>query len=402
VIVLASLTASAQVSRAPVDEDDLPVGSELPRVVPIAVADSYYAFHDPRPATRSATLMSTADRHNEFAVNLLAIGARLEHAKLTGTVVLHAGTSVDALYASTPSSIRSSQEVWKHIQLANVGWRTGDFHLQAGVMPSLHERESFVSTDNWNYTRAMIADSTPYYVLGARVTWRLTPTFAATATAFNGYDTFGDRNRGKTGQLRFIWQPTDNLTIANSTLGGPEQEPIEGKRAPIRFIDDLLIEYKLHARVHLALEGWLGTERNANVEDPRKGTVTEAYVMKHPTFYGATAWAKWQFAETTYLAVRGETAHDPAGVVIGRGARTGGEPIPGQRLYAGTFTFGWQPHPRMIARVEATHRASTERFFRGGDDTSYIITLPLGGDSTFSSDARKSSTTFVVSAAFAY
>src|SRR5512140_579717 len=77
-------------------EDELPSGNELPRIVPIAVADTYFAYHDSPPPDREATMMTTASRHGEFALNLAALGFRLEHAKILGTVVLQAGSSVDA------------------------------------------------------------------------------------------------------------------------------------------------------------------------------------------------------------------------------------------------------------------------------------------------------------------
>ncbi len=396
VVVLASAAAYAV-------EDDLPVGDEPPRIVPVVVADTYYAFHDPAPATRSATLMSSANRHNEIAVNLLALGARVEHAKLTGTAIVHAGTSVDALYSSPDNPLSGAREVWKHIQQANVGWRTGDFHLEAGVLPSQVGRESFVSTENWNYTRAIIADSTPYYVTGLRATWRFMPTLSLAATAFNGWDHLGDRNSHKSGSLRLAWNPTEKLTIANVLIGGWEQDIIQDGRRPFRVFDDLVVTLQVHKRVHLALEGWFGNEQNHEVEDPRKGTPALKHVIKNPSYYGAALWAKWQFGDTTYVALRGEGLNDPAGVLTFRGGREKDEPVPGQKLLAGTVTLGWQPHPRMIARVEAAHRTSNERFFTGGDKLAYDETLgSTGQPATFRSDARKSSTTLVISAAFSY
>lgn len=397
--LFALLVVSSNTARAA--EDDLPVGSENPRVVPVLVADSYYAHHDPPPAGRSATLATTANRHNEIAINLIAVGARLEHAKLTGAAVLHAGTSVDALYSGVAAPVRSELEIWKHIQLANVGWKMGDLHVEAGIMPSLTGRESFVSTENWNYTRAIVADTTPYYVTGLRATYRVAPTFSVTATAFNGWDHHGDRNKQKSGQLRFLWEPSDKFSVANSVMAGAEQVRIAGQDTSYRLFEDLVVQYRLHARVQLALEAWIGTDRNLRVEDPRKGTVAEAYIAKNPMFYGGAVWARWQFADTSYIALRGEGVDDRYGVITGRGARTVQEPAPGQRLLAGTITYGWQPHPRLLARVEAMHRLADEPFFAGGDPRTYDEDVAAtGGRQSFVSEARKGSTTFLVSAAF--
>lgn len=407
---LFAVTLSAVATLAPqarAAEDDLPVGDESPRFVPSAVADGYYAHHDTAPtgpSGGSATHMTTASRHNEFAVNLAAIGARLEHAKLTGAIVLQAGTSVDALHARAPGD----REVWKHIQLANVGWKAGSFHFEAGVLPSLVGREGFVSTTNWNYTRAFVADMTPYYLTGARATWRLSPAWALVGTIFNGWDIHGDRNAGKSGQLRVAWTPSEKLSIESSTLVGQEQVPVAGRDRPLRLFEDLVIALQVHKRVHLALEGWAGTERNDRVEDPRKGDARAAVLVKHPWFYGGALWGKWQFGDTVYLAGRAEALSDEAGVLTGSGARQpfvpgpvpAGEPFIGQRMAGGTLTFGWQPHKSFLARVEALHRVSDHPFF-SGSVTEYAETA-AGGTATYVSQARKSSTTFVVSAAFSY
>lgn len=394
VVLLAPATARAV-------EDDLPVGDEAPRFRPIAVADGYYAYHDTSPGQGgSATLMSTANRHNEFAINLAAVGGRLEHAKLTGTVVLQAGTSVDALYEGS----RGNPEVWKHIQLANVGWKTGDFHLEAGVLPSLVGRESFVSTDNWNYTRAIIADSTPYYVTGARLTWRAMPTLSLAATIFNGWDTYGDRNKNKSGQLRAVWTPSDKLTVESSTLAGSEQVPVEGQKTTYRVFEDLVLSFHLSDKLAFALEGWVGSELEYRVENPLEGDVKQAAFVKNPLFYGGALWAKYQFGDTVYLAARAEGLNDEAGVITGKGARDffNKEPFIGQKLAAGTLTFGWRPHKSFLARVEGSHRISDHPFFRGGR-TEYTETPTETNTPTpYSTEARKSSTTFVVSAAFSF
>lgn len=381
-------------------EDDLPVANEPPRIVPVAIADAYYAFHDPAPSTGSATLATSANRHNEIAVNLIAIGAKLEHAKLTGAVVLQAGSSVDALYAGTPTPVGTYREVWKHIQLANVGWRMGDFHVEAGVLPSLVGRESFISTENWNYTRAIMADATPYYLTGLRATWRFIPTMSASLTAFNGWDTHGDRNKHKSGQLRLSWFPSEKFTVDNTVLFGKEESPVEGKTLPTRLFEDLVIGYQLHRRVHLALEGWFGYEKDANVLDRSKGDLVNAKNYTNASFYGGALWAKWQFADTTYVALRGEAVSDPAGIITGRGGRIQQELAAGQNLLAGTATVGWHPHPRLLARVEAAHRVSDTRYFLGGSSEPYVE--PLEPNALFTTQARKSSTTFVVSAAFSY
>src|SRR5438094_5154265 len=97
-IVAGAFVLSASSARAA--DDELPTGNDPPRLVPLASADVYYAYHDTPPASGDATLMSSPVRHNQFEVGLVSIGARLEHAKLIGTAIVQAGTAPDALYSS--------------------------------------------------------------------------------------------------------------------------------------------------------------------------------------------------------------------------------------------------------------------------------------------------------------
>ena len=396
---LALATASARAA-----EDDLPSGNEAPRLVPVVVTDGYYAYHDTSPGQGgSATLMTTANHHGEFSVNLVALGARLEHARITGAVVLQAGDSVDALYGNA----RGKPEVFKHVQLAHVGYRTGDWHVEAGVLPSLLGRESFVSTDNWSYTRALVADLTPYFVAGARVTLRVTPTLTANATVFNGWDTFGDRNGSKSGHVRLAWAPSARLAIESSTVAGREQVPVAGDQPSTRVFEDVVASYEVHPRVHLALELWGSKELDYRIEDPLKGDKKQAAYVRSPVSFGGALHAKWRFGETVYLAGRAEALADDAGVLAGNGARAAwepvnGEPFIGQRLAAGTLTFGWQPHKSLLMRVEGVHRVANHPYFAGAR-SEYVETPAVTETArTFQTVARTSSTTFVASAAFAF
>ena len=375
IAVAASLAPS--IARA-AEADDLPAGNDPPRLVPIAVIDTYYAYHDTPPPNREATFMTTAVRHDEFQVNLAALGVRLEHAKLLGTLVLQAGTSVDALYPPRSAAPQlSNPQVWKHIQLASIGYRLGsDVTVEAGVMPSHIGNEGFVSTKNWNYTRALISDATPYFVAGAKLTWRAAPTWTIAGLVYNGWNTYDDVNRSKSGGLYVSWAPSETFSITDSAHVGPGAF---GTHA-LRVYDDLVLKAQLHARIAIALEGGYGFDKVAGVAS--KNVIATA------------AWVRWLFTDTTYFSVRGELLYDDHGIFTGSGQRTLPSDVEGQRLYEGTFTLGWIPHPNFIARVEAMHRLSNNPYFAAGSV----------GDSSGASvtNAQTKSTTFVASLAFSY
>lgn len=376
--VLAAVAVLLFSQSANAADDDLPAGDSDPHVRLTGVGDAYYAYHDTPPPGREATFMTTASRHNEFALNLAALGVKLEHSKLTGTILLQFGTSVDELYKNTNSAL-------KYVQLANVGWRAGDLTLEAGVLPSLVGRESFISTENWNYARALVAESTPYFLAGARATYQLAPTVKLGATVANGWSTYRGAGSFPTGQLFVSWKPTDSIEIDDTVLASAQTSDV------VRLFEDLVVWFKVHDRVELALEGWVSREQGFHGTDPivngLPGNEMAAYeTLDNPFAYGGALWAKWKFAQTVYFAGRIEGISDRAGALTGTGARDLRQTVSaGQKLAEGTLTVGWQPHPRLLGRVEAMHRISDQPYFVGEND-----------------DPKKQSTTFVVSAAVSF
>lgn len=334
-------------------DDELPSGAESPRIKPVLVADAYWAYHDQVPLVRRATALTTGSAHHAFSANLVAAGAKIDHAKLFGQVVVQFGDSVDNLYG-TSSSLR-------HVQLASVGYRfASDFWFEAGVLPSEIGREDFVSTRNWNYSRAFVSDATPYFVTGARVGWRALPTLALDVTAFNGWNALGfqDGNDGKAGSLHVAWRPTAWLSVDDTIVFGRELSPSgldDGK--PWRLFEDLAVEVRPFKWLQFAVEAWGGREQGYVVRD----ATTRAEVQKDPMYYGANAAVRVVPSETTSVAVRAELFHDEYGMLLGPSDLRGKAPT---ELRGLALTLGWQPHPALLVRVEALHRTAKEEFFR--------------------------------------
>ena len=370
-IIAAGLSAITLLSTrsASATDEDLPSGDDPPRLVPIVSVDGYYAYHDTPPSSGNATFATTAVRHNEFQLNLVSVGARVEHAKLLGALILQAGTAADVLYAPPPSrSPNANPDTWKHIQEAHVGYRIGsDVAVEAGLFPSHIGNEGFTSFGNWNYSRAMISDATPYYLAGVKAKWSASPTFALTALVYNGWQGLQDANKYKSGGLRVDWTPSDKIAVFDAISVGPET----GDDREIRYFDDLVVSLALHPRVSVAAEGYVGLDRGKDK-------------TRDAGFWGAAAWIRWLVGETTYFAVRGERLVDTAGLLTDCGARAPCARGDGQKLLGGTLTLGWFPHPMLLARAEGVHRRADRAFFAAGNG------------------AEDRSTTFVTSLVFSY
>jgi hypothetical protein len=104
-------------------------------------------------------------RDGRPAVNLAYVRADYARGGLRVHGALAAGSYMSANYAAESRGLRNILEANVGVRLA----RKADVWLDAGVLPSHIGFESAVGRDNWNLTRSMVAENSPYYETGVRL-----------------------------------------------------------------------------------------------------------------------------------------------------------------------------------------------------------------------------------------
>ena len=125
-----------------------------------------YDFNKPTTHTRPSFIYSH-NRHNEFNLNLGFVKANYTGEKFRANLALAGGTYMNANYVAEPG-------VLKNIFEANAGIRLHkkrNLWLDAGIFPSHIGFESALSKDCWNLTRSILADNSPYFEAGAKLTY---------------------------------------------------------------------------------------------------------------------------------------------------------------------------------------------------------------------------------------
>jgi len=146
-----------------------------------AYIDGYYAWDFSRPASFDRSYTTQPARHAEFNVNLGFIEAKLSGPRVRGRLAIQFGTSVQANYAGEPHIGHiSGPGVSQFIQEAVIGYQISrTLWVDGGVFFAHTGFEGWITRDNLAYTRSLIADFSPYYEAGAKLTW--TPSAAVTA-----------------------------------------------------------------------------------------------------------------------------------------------------------------------------------------------------------------------------
>ena len=125
-----------------------------------------YDFANPENHTRPSFLYSY-NRHNEVALNLGLIKLSYQKQNLRSNIALMAGSYPNSNLAAEPG-------VLKNIYEANIGFKLSESKnvwIDAGVFSSHIGFESAIGKDCWNLTRSILAENSPYYESGVKVSY---------------------------------------------------------------------------------------------------------------------------------------------------------------------------------------------------------------------------------------
>lgn len=301
-----------------------------------AFVDGYYAWDTGRPRRLDRAFTTQPARHNEFNVNLVYVEAVLEGARVRGRLALQAGTSVQSnSFAEPQVGSVSGGVLSRTIQEATVGVRLHPrLWVDGGIYLSHIGLESWISRDNPTYTRSLVADYTPYYLSGARLTWEATRTVRAQLHVMNGWQNVSETNGAKAVGTRVDWTPRPRLLLAWATFAGDEQpDSLPGR---LRLFNQFLARWTPAA--------W---ELTATVDAGRQARPGGG----GDTWSGGALVARRAITPTVRLAGRVEYLHDRAQVLVATGtpggfrttsASLGLDVAPDARLLWRTELRGWR------------------------------------------------------------
>lgn len=130
-----------------------------------AFLDAYYAYDFNHPRWKERPYTTQAQRPHEPNINLAHLGLNLKEDKWHGRLALQGGDSVRAnTQLEANQDLGGIQEAYLGHRLASKTW------LDAGIYLGNIGMESWISKNNFNYTRSLLLDYVPYYLAGLRLT----------------------------------------------------------------------------------------------------------------------------------------------------------------------------------------------------------------------------------------
>ena len=335
------------------------IGDTSVSVAVSGFVDAYYVYDFNHPRTLDRPFTTQAARHDEFNINLAYLAATLAGPRLRGRFAAQFGTSVQANYAAEPRiGTLSGPEVSRFIQEATAGYEAAPtLWIDGGVFFSPFGSESWISRDNWTYTRSFIADNSPYYEAGVKATWQVRPSVSAQLHLINGWQNVSETNSDKSLGARIDYTPRPDVDFAyDAYVGNDRPDSIPSQ---LRVWQEGIVQLKPLPNLHL------------------RGTFDYGWQRRPPLVGGSGYWNGWavigryQRSPKLAFAARVERYSDPEQIIV-----TTGLPF-GLRVWGESANIDVAPVPRLLWRTELRVLQSPDPIFTHGGG---LVTSDSGHD----------------------
>lgn len=321
--------------------------------------ETYYAydFNEPENNIRPSFFYSH-NRHNEVALNLGFIKAGYDNGSVRANLALMAGTYANA-------NLAAEEGVLKNVYEANAGVKLSkksNLWVDAGIFASHIGFESAVGKDCWTLTRSILADNSPYYESGAKISYT-SPSgeWFISGLVLNGWQRIQrpDGNKTIAFGYQLTYKPNSKVTLNSSSFVGNDK-PETDKR--MRYFHNLYGQFQLTDKFGLIAGFDMGAEQKS------KGS--ESY----NAWYSPVVIAQYRLNDKMALGLRGEYYCDENGVIVSTDTANG------FKTFGYSANFDYNIYDNVVWRLEARSLNSKDDIFLKGNEavnTNTFITTAL-------------------------
>jgi hypothetical protein len=304
-----------------------------------------YDFNTPPNNTRPGFIYSY-NRHNEVNLNLGMIKGSYNTDNVRANLALMTGTYANANLAAEPG-------VLKNIYEANAGVKLSakkNLWIDAGIFGSHIGFESAIGKDCWNLTRSILADNTPYYEAGAKISYTSdNEKWFLSGLILNGWQRIQrvDGNSLPSFGTQITFKPSASVTLNSSTFIGTDK-PDSARQ--MRYFHNFYGIFQVTKKIGVTVGFDYGVE-----EKTPESSATNAW-------YSPVLIVRYAASNKIALALRGEYYSDENGVIIATGTANG------FKTKGLSFNVDYRLHDAILWRTEVRTLASKDRVFERNDE----------------------------------
>jgi hypothetical protein len=316
-----------------------------------------YDFSNPDNHTRPSFVYAF-NRHNEINVNIGLIKLAYADEKVRANMALMAGTYANANLAAEPGVLGNIFE-------ANAGLKISakkNIWIDAGVFGSHIGFESAIGKDCWNLTRSILADNSPYYETGAKISYSSNnEKWFLSGLILNGWQriqrVYGNNTPSFGHQLTF--KPNSAVTLNSSSfMGSDTPDSIR----QMRYFHNLYGIFQINKTLGVTVGFDIGAQQKS------KGS------KQYHCWYSPVVIARFSPSDKWSLSARGEYYSDGNEVIITTGTPNGFQTF-GYSLNADFYITN-----KLVWRIEGRGLGSKDEIFTLQDkpaNKNYFATTSL-------------------------
>lgn len=302
-----------------------------------------YDFNKPTDNNRPGFIYSH-NRHNEFNLNLGFLKGSYNAERVRANLAIAAGTYMNANYAAETG-------VLKNVLEANAGLKISkekNLWIDAGIFSSHIGFESAISKDCWTLTRSIMAENSPYFESGAKLTYTSNNNkWILSGLVLNGWQRIKrvDANSLMSYGTQIQYKPNSNTTLNYSTFIGTDK-PDSARLW--RYFHNLYGSFNVTSKFGIIAGFDIGSEQKTKLSKDFNVWYSPVLILK----YAVTP--KWT------VAARGEYYADEKGVIIASGTPNG------FKTAGYSVNVDYAPIPNAVIRLELKSLSSKDDIFTKG------------------------------------
>jgi hypothetical protein len=263
--------------------------------------ETYYVYDFGNPFNHNRPgFVYSHNRHNEVNLNLGYVQAEYNNEKVRGKLALMTGTYANANLAAEPGVLKNIFEANAGVKIS----KTKNLWVEAGIFASHIGFESAIGANCWNMTRSILADNSPYFESGAKISYTSDDEkWFLSGLILNGWQRIqrvaGNQTPAFGHQL--TWKPNEKITLNSSSFIGSDTPD---SLRQMRYFHNFYSQIQLNEKLGLI------TGFDIGAQQVLKGR-SEYYIWYSPIMI-----VKYSLSEKLALSARVEYYSDKDGVII--------------------------------------------------------------------------------------
>ena len=258
-------------------------------------ADIYYQYDFNKPVDKlRPPFLYNFKRHNEINTNLILLKASYDGKKFRANLGVMTGNYAKYNLAAEP-------EFFRYIYEANIGYKFSEkVSVDAGILPSHIGCESAIAKENWNLSRSVLAESSPYYETGIKLNYTPNNKWTFSLLGLQGWQNIKDHNSSKALGTQIAFTPNEKMIFNSSSFIGNEK-PDSAKQ--VRLFHNFYFTYHISSKLQTLFMLDLGAERKIDKTGYNK-------------WMGTALLLQYYLTKKIAIAGRAEYYRDNNGVII--------------------------------------------------------------------------------------